>query len=304
MPSKSNPDTDIIRRPAAGKLFVVGTPIGNPKDITLRGLEVLREVDFIACEDTRETGRLLKWHHIENRLTSFHEHNEQRKTPQLIKKLNKGAVAALVSDAGSPLISDPGYRLVQAAVADGLAVIPIPGPCAPISALSVSGLPTDAFTFFGFPPKKKGKLEKFIDQLAAASNTIVLFESPRRICDLLSCFLRIAGDRNCMVAREMTKRHEECIRGTVSQVLQALQKRSEIKGEITLVIAGASQSADIEQSQMLEEIRRAMAAGDHSVSEIARTLSARLGVSKKTVYQAALEIQNNIETARGGPGND
>jgi 16S rRNA (cytidine1402-2'-O)-methyltransferase len=283
--------------PAGGTLYIVGTPIGNRKDITLRALEVLRETDLIACEDTRQTGRFLKWHQIENKLVSFHEHNEERRTPKIIDHLKQGKCVALVSDAGMPLVSDPGYRLVRAAVAENLTVTPIPGPCAPVSALSVSGLPSNAFAFFGFSPKKPRKLQKFVESLAAEPNTSILFESPHRICSFLECFAQVAANRNCMVAREMTKRHEEYIRGTISQVLQNLRERSEIKGEITLVIAGATESPPDDGTWIRDQIRRELAGGKAGVSEIARTLSTRHDISKKTIYQTALDILENEEIA-------
>jgi 16S rRNA (cytidine1402-2'-O)-methyltransferase len=298
MPSNSNTDSDTSRTPMGAGLYIVGTPIGNRKDITLRALEVLRNVDFIACEDTRKTGQLLKWHQIENKLMSFHEHNEERRTPQLIDQLKQGSCVALVSDAGMPLVSDPGYRLVQAAIAADLTVVPIPGPCAPISALSVSGLPSDAFVFFGFPPRKPGKLQKFTEMLAAESKTSILFESPHRICDFLVRFQRIDGDRSCMVAREMTKLYEENIRGTISQVLENLQERSEVKGEITLVIAGATQRQAADETQIRDEIRRELGKGNAGVSEISRDISTRHGISKKIIYQTALDILENETTKR------
>jgi 16S rRNA (cytidine1402-2'-O)-methyltransferase len=221
---------------ACGALYVVATPIGNREDITLRALDILREVDLIAAEDTRKSGNFLAHYQIKNRLISFHEHNEkkrtpEKRTPELIGKLLAGMTIALVSNAGTPLVSDPGYRLIEAAIAEKIMVTPIPGVSAATAAMSVSGLPTDSFVFIGFAPKKKGKRLKFLTQLSAEPRPLIFYESPRRILSLMEEIISCMGDRNAVLAREMTKVHEEFIRGTVSQILKTIRVRSAFKGE-------------------------------------------------------------------------
>ena len=198
-----------------GKLYVVATPIGNKDDITLRALRVLGEVDFVAAEDTRHTGRFLAHHKIKSRLISYHEHNEAERTPDLIKKLMDGSSIAVVSNAGTPSVSDPGYRLVKTAIDSGIMVIPIPGVSATITALSAAGLPIDSFIFMGFPARKKGKRLKQLSGLANENKTIVFYESPRRILNLIEEIIIIMGDRYGVLSREMTKLHEEFLRGNL-----------------------------------------------------------------------------------------
>ena len=202
-----------------GVLYVVATPIGNREDITLRALDILREVNLIAAEDTRKSGNFLTHYQIKNRLISFHEHNEKKRTPELIGKLLDGTTIALVSNAGTPSVSDPGYRLIEAAIANKITVTPIPGVTAATAAMSVSGLPTDSFVFIGFAPKKKGKRLKFLTELSAEPRPLIFYESPKRILSLMEEIISCMGDRNAMLAREMTKLHEEFVRGTVSQIL-------------------------------------------------------------------------------------
>jgi len=268
----------------------VSTPIGNRQDITLRALETLETVDLIACEDTRKTGRLMKEYGICSRLTSFHEHNEQQKTPVLIKRLEEGTSIALVSDAGTPLISDPGHRLARAATGAGIPVIPIPGASAVITALSVSGLPTDSFTFMGFPPKKGGKLEQFLLDLAGVRQTLVFYESPARIQNLLKKMLVIFGDRQCMIAREMTKLYEEFLHGNISGLLEKLAEHKEARGEFTLVVSGAGKADSVPletiRNRILEETRES----ETGISEISRQLASELGVSRRAVYEEALRL--------------
>jgi len=225
-----------------GILYVVATPIGNREDITVRALRVLNEVDLIAAEDTRTTGRLLNYYNIKKPLTSYFEHNEQRKTPSLIRRLMEGARIALVSEAGTPGISDPGYRMVIAALAHGIAVVPIPGPCAAVTALSVAGLPTHRFAFEGFLPPKSGKRKNMLKTLVAEERTLVFYESPHRIMGCLADMLEIFGDRTAFLAREITKQYEEHIRGTLSHIVRTLHA-SPVRGEITLLVAGAGKHA-------------------------------------------------------------
>lgn len=219
----------------AGILYLVATPIGNLEDITLRALRVLRECDLVAAEDTRHTARLLHHFDIRTPTTSLHEHNEHVKAEALVERLHQGGSIALVSDAGTPSVSDPGFRLVQAAIAAGIRVEAIPGPSAVLAALVSSGLPTDAFVFVGFPPARARARANWLEALRAETRTIVFFETPHRIVGTLNDTLRIVGDRRVAVGRELTKLHEELVRGPISDVLGRL---TELRGEFTIVMAG------------------------------------------------------------------
>ena len=221
----------------AGTLYIVSTPIGNLEDITLRGLRILREVDLIAAEDTRRSGMLLQHFGIQKPLTSFFQGNEQKKKDFVLSRLEEGKNVALVSDGGTPGISDPGYPLIRAAIEKGIPVIAIPGPCAAIVSLSVSGLPTDAFRFRGFLPRKSTKRREVLREWIEACETLVFYESPHRIGETLRDILDILGDRQMALGRELTKVHEEVLRGRVSDLLNELAKRK-LKGEMTLVISG------------------------------------------------------------------
>ncbi len=207
-----------------GTLYVVGTPIGNRDDITLRALNILRQVDLIAAEDTRKTRRFLESHDIKSNLISYHEHNEAERTPKLITKLKKGISIALVSNAGTPTVSDPGYQLITAALADNLNVIPIPGVSAATAALCVAGLPTNSYVFLGFPAKKKAKRRQQLNDLASEPRTLIFYESPRRILTLLGEIQEAMGDRYVVLAREMTKLHEEFLRGQLSEIVIQLKQ--------------------------------------------------------------------------------
>ncbi len=223
--------------PGKGSLYIVSTPIGNLDDITLRALKILRHVDLIAAEDTRRTRRLLSHFDIHIPLVSYFEHNELKRLDKLLSHLKTGKEIALVSDAGTPGISDPGYRLIKQAIESGIPVIPIPGPSAIIAALSISGLPTDSFTFVGFLPKKGGKRRKLLDKLGDLNGTSILYESPHRLMETLEDLHHVCGDRQITVTRELTKAFEEVIRGRISEIIDTLKNRR-IKGEITIVLAG------------------------------------------------------------------
>ncbi|RPJ16498.1 MAG: 16S rRNA (cytidine(1402)-2'-O)-methyltransferase, partial [Desulfobacteraceae bacterium] len=223
---------------ASGTLYVVATPIGNRDDITLRALYVLKHADLIAAEDTRHTGKFLSFHNIQGRLTSYHEYNEKVKTTGLIQRMKNGSSVALVSNAGTPVVSDPGYRLIKEAIAAGIKVVPVPGASAAVAALSVSGLATDSFVFIGFCPRKKEKRLDLIRDLKNEERTVIFYESPRRIMRLLEEIISAAGERHSVLSREITKIHEEFIRGTPSEILAVLKQRPEIKGECTLVVSG------------------------------------------------------------------
>jgi 16S rRNA (cytidine1402-2'-O)-methyltransferase len=224
----------------AGILYLVATPIGNLEDITLRALRVLRECDLVAAEDTRHTAKLLHHFDIRTPTTSLHEHNEHAKAPTLVERLLLGASVALVSDAGTPAVSDPGFRLVRAALAAGIRVEAIPGPSAVLAALVSSGLPTDAFVFVGFPPARAKARASWLEALRAETRTIVFFEAPHRIVTTLTDALRVVGDRQMAVGRELTKLHEELVRGPISEVLGRL---TELRGEFTIVMAGQANVA-------------------------------------------------------------
>lgn len=223
---------------SVGSLYLVSTPIGNLEDISLRALRILKEVDLIAAEDTRRTGLLLKHLGITNRMQSYHDHNKSRKSPILLRQLSMGKSIAIVSDSGTPGISDPAYYLVKRAVEDAITVIPIPGATAVISGLIVSGLPTDRFIFEGFLPPKKGRKTR-LNLLSTESRTIVLYEAPHRLLRTLSDLLENLGDRTMAVCREMTKRFEEILRGSISEMIDIFTQRKP-RGEFILIIQGYS----------------------------------------------------------------
>ena len=219
-----------------GTLYIVSTPIGNLEDITLRALRILKEVDLIAAEDTRHTGLLLRHFGIRKPLTSYFEGNELKKREFILSRLKQGDRIALVSDAGTPGISDPGFRLIQTVIENEFPIVPIPGPSAVIAALSVSGLPTDAFLFKGFLPHKSKKRRDFLKQLEETKETLIFYESPHRINETLNDILEILGNRETVLTRELTKVYEEILRGKVSEIQNQITGRK-LKGEITLVIS-------------------------------------------------------------------
>ena len=223
----------------AGVLYIVATPIGNLEDITLRALRVLKEVDLIAAEDTRHTRHLLDHYGIKTALTSYHEHNERAKAQNLVERLLHGDSIALVSDAGTPAISDPGYRLVVAALLAGIQVTPIPGAAALAAVISASGLPSDRFVFEGFLPAKKQEKKKKLQKLQSEVRTLIFYEAPHRLKESLQDLQQVFGDREIVVAREVTKMHEEFLRGTISAVSEQIANR-EVKGEITIVVQGCA----------------------------------------------------------------
>ena len=229
-----------------GTLYIVSTPIGNREDITLRALRILKEVDFIAAEDTRHTLLLLKHFGIQTPLTSYFEGNELKKKEFILYKLRRGDQVALVSDAGTPGISDPGFRLIQTAIEDQIPIVPIPGPSAAIAALSVSGLPTDAFLFKGFLPHKSKKRRDLLEALREVRETLIVYESPHRLVESLEDILVVLGDREIVLTRELTKLYEEILRGKVSEIKTQIGERK-LKGEITLIISGMTRKKTEEE---------------------------------------------------------
>jgi 16S rRNA (cytidine1402-2'-O)-methyltransferase len=221
-----------------GAIYLVATPIGNLEDITLRALRILREAGVIACEDTRHTRKLLTHFDIRKPLVSYHEHNEAQRAAELVERARRGETVAVVSDAGTPGISDPGFRVVRAAIEAGVPVVSIPGPAAALSALAASGLPTDSFRFAGFLPAKKSQRRKAIESLQSESATLIFYEAPHRIVETFQDILEILGDRPAVVARELTKLHEEYLRGTISGLLSELRSRGTLKGEMTVMVSG------------------------------------------------------------------
>ena len=274
----------------AGVLYIVPTPIGNLEDITLRALRVLKEVDLIAAEDTRHTQHLLTHFGIHTALTSYHEHNEREKAQVLVERIKNGANVALVCDAGTPAIADPGYRLVTAAIRSAIQIVPLPGAAALSTVLSASGLPTDHFLFEGFLPAKKSERQAKLQALREVVATLVFYEAPHRLLETLNDMQQLLGDRQLVVAREVSKVHEEFLRGKVSDVATQLTDR-EVKGEITLVVHGSTGEARVSEEQLRKEIRR-LTGERVGVKEISELLGERYGLSKREVYRLTLESKS------------
>jgi 16S rRNA (cytidine1402-2'-O)-methyltransferase len=267
----------------AGVLYIVATPIGNLEDITRRAARILGEVDRIACEDTRQTRKLLDHLGISKPAVSYHEHNEAARASELVEAIQAGQNIALVSDAGTPLVSDPGYRLVTAAIAAGITVVPIPGPSAAIAALSASGLPADAFRFGGFLPPKKAARRKTLEQLKLESATLIFYEAPHRILETLDDIAEVLGARRIAIARELTKMHEEILRGTPAQLGQDLASRPSIRGEMTLLIARAEE-IEPDPTPVAEAVEALEQQGLSRMDAIKQIAKSR-GLSKREVYK-------------------
>jgi len=273
-------------------LYVIATPIGNLEDITLRALRVLREeVALIACEDTRQTQKLLSHYEIRKPLISYHEHNEVARTKQILETLERGESVALVSDAGTPLISDPGYRVVHAAVEKGVLVVPIPGASAALSALAASGLATDEFRFIGFLPPKAVARRKLLEGLAERSATIVAYESPHRLLESLGDIAQVLGPRDMVVARELTKLHEEFIRGSADTVRNELERRGTVKGEITLVIGKAEDRPPVQD--LAAEVSRLQKELSIDRMEAIKIVARQQGLPKQEVYRRVAVPDSN-----------
>jgi len=269
-----------------GTLYVVATPIGNLEDLTLRAVRVLREVALIACEDTRRTARLLQAHQISTPTTSFFEHNERWKGERILRAVREGRDVALVSDAGTPGISDPGFRLVREARAEGLAVVPVPGASAAVAALSVSGLPTDRFLFVGFLPARTHARRQALEGLAPQRETLVVYEAPTRVLATLSDMIELWGDRDAFLCREATKIHEEYVRGSLSALRARLAQRPEVKGEIVLVVEGAGEPTVPDADA--ETVYAALAAEGLTRREAVKETARRLGLPAREVYRRVL----------------
>ncbi|MCS7315648.1 MAG: 16S rRNA (cytidine(1402)-2'-O)-methyltransferase [Bryobacteraceae bacterium] len=273
-----------------GTLYLVATPIGNLEDITLRALRILREVDLIACEDTRQTRKLLEHYGIHKPTISYHEHNEQARAEELAARLREGARIALVSDAGTPLISDPGYRLVQRAIAEGVPVEPVPGPSALLAALTASGLPTDAFRFGGYLPARPSARRKALSALREERATLVFYEAPHRILETLADIEEVLGPRPVVVARELTKLHQEFLRGAPGEVRRALAGRPAVKGEITLLVGRACEAAgevspdEVGTDRLRRQVEQAMGAG-LSRTEAIKSVAREHGLPKRALYR-------------------
>lgn len=279
-----------------GILFVVSTPIGNLEDITLRALKTLEQSDFILAEDTRHTGNLLSHFQIKKRLISCHEHNEAGRLKETIERIQKGDRAALVTDAGTPTISDPGFLLVRTAIENGIEVRPIPGVSAAITALSVSGFPTDSFVFMGFSSRKKGRRDEQLKSLSTETRTVILYESPQRILAFIDELKEAIGDREAVVCREMTKIHEEFIRGTLSTISRFLKERPTVKGECTLVIKGRDENQPVSEDQWMAEVDRGLADQSEKPSSLAKRIAKSTGVPRNRIYDEILKrIEKNPE---------
>ncbi len=290
MPSNSHTD-DTCRNQTTGTLYVVATPIGHRDDITLRALETLKTVDLIAAEDTRHTARFLNHHHIQGKLISYHEHNENERTPWLLQKMSAGLDVALVSDAGTPTVSDPGYRLITAAIAKDMKVIPLPGPSAIMAAVSAAGLPTDAFVFVGFLSKKKQRRYNELQALADEQRTVIFYESPARLMTLLQELIEWLGNRSAVLAREMTKQHEEFIRGNLSDIRDQLASRPKIRGECTLLVTGCTLPKSVSMELIRQELQEGLRMGKCRPSELSKKIAIKYSLSKRIVYSEALKIK-------------
>jgi 16S rRNA (cytidine1402-2'-O)-methyltransferase len=289
-------ESENVRR---GCLYLVATPIGNLEDMSLRALRILKEADLIACEDTRQTLKLLSHFEIRKPLESYHEHNEMTRAPELIVRMEEGACVALVSDAGTPVISDPGHRLVSLCLRHKLAVIPIPGPSAIVAALAACGLPSEEFTFLGFLPARSAERRRRLQKLALEPRSLVLYEAPHRLCATLRDALDILGDRPAAVARELTKVHEEFLRGRVTDLVRAFEEK-EPRGEITVIIGPPEETALAESAPagaqartLAERVAEIMAAQDVDHKGALKQAAKEFGLAKREAYKRLLTEENS-----------
>jgi 16S rRNA (cytidine1402-2'-O)-methyltransferase len=277
-----------------GKLYVVATPIGNLEDITYRAVRILREAELIACEDTRQTRKLLEHYGIETPTVSYHDYNEQERAQELAEKLQQGRSIAQVSDAGMPGISDPGYRVVKLAIEQGITVVPIPGASALISALAASGLPTDTFEFRGFLPAKSGQRRTALESLRNIQHTVIFYETPHRILEALQELVRILGaERQVVIARELTKVHEEFIRGTAGEILKGLGQR-ELRGEITLLIGKTDAAGEAGgEKDIRTRLKEIMESQQLDEKAALKMLAKEQGLSKSELYRELQRVQSS-----------
>ncbi|MCW7754535.1 16S rRNA (cytidine(1402)-2'-O)-methyltransferase [Desulfobotulus sp. H1] len=291
----SVPMTEIVK---PGYLYVVATPIGNLGDITLRALQILGSVDRVAAEDTRTTARLLAHFGIHKPLISLHEHNESRRLESIVQALRQGESLALVSDAGTPTLSDPGFVLARRVISEGLPLVPIPGASAAMALMSVAGLPTDTFTFCGFPPKKAGRRRRWIEGFAGSVSPLIFYVSPHSITGFLGELRDVLGDRQAVLGREMTKMFEEFLRGSLSELEDRLSERDRIRGECSLMVAGAEEgclSGEISGEIKAEDVDRAitknLAESQVKPSALAKRLSRELGMDRQYLYARILSVK-------------
>jgi len=275
----------------AGVLYVVATPIGNLEDVTQRALRVLGEVDLIAAEDTRRTRVLLEKHGIRRPLTSYYDAVERERAPAIVERLKAGAQVALVSDAGTPGIADPGYHLVRGALEAGVAVVPVPGASAVAAIVSVAGFPADRFVFEGFLPTRSGPRAARLAALADEPRAIVFLEAARRLAAFLDAAEAALGDREVVVGRELTKRHEEIIRGTIAGLRAGLARRGALKGEVTVLVAGAPAAPAVVDEPALDAQIRAGRAAGRGLRELATELARATGLRRRDVYRRALALE-------------
>jgi len=281
----------------SGILYICGTPIGNLEDITLRSLKILKEVNLIAAEDTRHTLKLLNHYRINTKVTSYYEYNKFKKAPYLVEILKNGQDIALVSDAGMPGISDPGYVLIDLALKNNIKIIPVPGVSALITALVVSGLPTAKFVFEGFLPRKIKERKRYFKSIENEERTIIFYETPHRLKKALKDMLEILGDRKVVIARELTKLYEEIIRGKLSQVLTEISTK-EVKGEITLIVQGGIKKKENSSTDFLikeciiEEYLKKLKNQGYSNKEIIKITQEKLNIPKNLIYKKLLEMKN------------
>ena len=279
-----------------GTLYIVATPLGNLEDMTYRAVRILGEVDLIAAEDTRHSLKLLNHFSISKPLTSYFDHNQHFKGERILDALRQGKSVALISDAGTPCISDPGFNLVREAVAEGIPVIPVPGACAATTALSAAGLPSDTFTFAGFPPSRQGKRRAFLSELTGLPGTLILYEAPHRLEETLADIHLTMGDRQVVVARELTKLYEEFIRGSLPELIEAVAA-GKARGEIVILIApGERVVAEVEPLDVL--LRRFLDEEGLSVKDAAKKAAVITGVSRSEAYDEALKLRNDANPAK------
>jgi 16S rRNA (cytidine1402-2'-O)-methyltransferase len=288
LPTARDDERSTNAPPLAAGLYVVATPIGNLEDITLRALRVLRQADLIACEDTRHTQKLLNHFEIKTPTQSYHEHNEAARAQELVERIAAGESVALVSDAGMPAISDPGERVIRAAVERGLNVVAIPGPSALITALVASGLPTERFHFVGFLPARSGERRNTLESLAKVADTLIFYEAPHRIAEMLADLGAAFGsDRQVVIGRELTKVHEEFLRGTAAEVAKELARRGTTKGEITVAVSGKSQSKQKQspKTNLIDRITELIMADSLEEKDALKQAAREFGLSKSEAYR-------------------